>query len=327
MKKLTRSIKSQYYYLEFLLKSDSEIRYRINNLKTFIKKIDEKSVKLYFGNTIRSHNSILKYKNLGLKNGFDLFCQRKKSDTIFIFGSGPSINLISTELWNSIKKHDSIGFNYWFLHEFVPTTYLLQAPSDSLYDDISSKAFLCQSNSYKLNNTLLIARGDMVNRFRFHKTQTYKTIKETGLSISTVGEYYIHGQSSVPPNELINKMISIGCFDKNNILIPKFRSTVGMLISMSLMAGYKKIVLCGIDMNDNSHFYDNYDSDKNDDIANLLKWNNKTGKAHPHQSIGVHSVKEYIYGLQKAAQNHFSAQVFVNHESSSLYPVISKFNL
>ncbi len=40
----------------------------------------------------------------------------RKSDTVFVFGSGSSLNDITTAEWRAIEAHDTIGFN-WFVHE------------------------------------------------------------------------------------------------------------------------------------------------------------------------------------------------------------------
>ena len=58
----------------------------------------------------------------------------KTSDTIFILGSGPSINGISPERWTQIAKHDSVGFNFWPFHPFVPRMYFFESIPYDLTD-------------------------------------------------------------------------------------------------------------------------------------------------------------------------------------------------
>jgi len=41
---------------------------------------------------------------------------RRRSDTVFIFGSGASLNSLSADEWRAIEKHDTVGFN-WFVHQ------------------------------------------------------------------------------------------------------------------------------------------------------------------------------------------------------------------
>ena len=50
----------------------------------------------------------------------------KKSDTIFVLGSGWSINYVSGEEWNIVSQHDSIGFNWFCKHSFEPTWFLIR---------------------------------------------------------------------------------------------------------------------------------------------------------------------------------------------------------
>ena len=50
-------------------------------------------------------NSNVNYKIVNQKD----WKYYKTSDTIFLFGSGPSINDISTREWDIIQNHDSMG--------------------------------------------------------------------------------------------------------------------------------------------------------------------------------------------------------------------------
>jgi len=44
----------------------------------------------------------------------------KKSDTLFVLGSGESINKLGLDAWDVIKKNDTVSFKYWLIHDFVP---------------------------------------------------------------------------------------------------------------------------------------------------------------------------------------------------------------
>src|SRR4051812_26800845 len=50
----------------------------------------------------------------------------KQSDTLFVLGSGSSINQISAERWSGIAAHDTLGFNFWLYHPFVPRFYFFE---------------------------------------------------------------------------------------------------------------------------------------------------------------------------------------------------------
>ena len=66
------------------------------------------------------------YKNTNLDYthySLETLKNKKKSDTLFILGSNRSINDIPENTWMKLKDHDTLGFNYWFYHSFVPTFY------------------------------------------------------------------------------------------------------------------------------------------------------------------------------------------------------------
>src|SRR5205823_1453288 len=75
---------------------------------------------------LRRYRKVRRSLGIALLHQVDLSTY-KKSDTIFLLGSGPSINHISPDRWACIAQHDSIGFNFWVLHPFVPTLYSFEA--------------------------------------------------------------------------------------------------------------------------------------------------------------------------------------------------------
>ena len=69
-------------------------------------------------------------RQLGISSFLDLELSTvKRSDTLFILASGSSINKISLARWDAIARHDSIGFNFWPIHPFIPTMYFIEAIS------------------------------------------------------------------------------------------------------------------------------------------------------------------------------------------------------
>ena len=69
----------------------------------------------------------------------------KTSNRIYILGSGRSVLDISKKEWKEIEKHDTIGFNHWYVHEHQPTfydlSYLANKPiSSSFASDIFFKS-------------------------------------------------------------------------------------------------------------------------------------------------------------------------------------------
>jgi hypothetical protein len=82
--------------------------------------------------------------------------QGKQSDTIFILGGSESINLIDAEAWRSVAKHDSVGMNWWPVHDFVPTYYYSNYPQDEIHFDYYRKIIGSRIERYKRSIFLVI---------------------------------------------------------------------------------------------------------------------------------------------------------------------------
>lgn len=215
----------------------------LKNLKLFIKKLLPLNIYVIFLKKkkerlirrIRKYNKIEELRLEKLK-------KLKKTDTLFILGSGESINLITDEEWRVIKNNDSIGFNFWLYHEFVPTLYVYE---ESIDDEERNKIF------YEMLN--LKKEKYIKNKF------IVKSLREKFLFEKIPNE--------LKKNFLLSNEIEGLCYDKN--ILKKFlalikekneliqiRGTIIYLLGLAYILGYKKIVLCGIDLNSTSYFYD-----------------------------------------------------------------------
>src|SRR5690554_3013377 len=109
---MIQSLKSAYNVLAY-----SRVQfYSLLKLTFSIARLDIKSAFSLFYNALKSIDSVINYRNRGVKP-LIIAEESKQIDTdrkVFILGSGPSINLIKEHEWNYIKKHDSMGFNLWF---------------------------------------------------------------------------------------------------------------------------------------------------------------------------------------------------------------------
>ena len=108
---------------------------------------------------------MLKAKILAYKHGVNTIDnlnvqEYKKSDTIFIMGSGSSINTISEDQWNIISKNDSLGLNFWIIHDFIPTFYCYEEPNISgnrkkiFYDILNKKKELLSESPIIIKDLL-----------------------------------------------------------------------------------------------------------------------------------------------------------------------------
>ena len=277
-----------------------------------------------FNYTINELNGILKTNAKLASKGLghpltDEFRARKKSDTLFILGSGPSINDLSTQDIAIINQNDSIGFNFWLAHELVPKFYCFQHTSynnNALY-----KLFQHRSEEYR--NVPLIVRGSMLSSDpelceRMHRT--YFSEHE----IFLLNEYPIHSKFSGSIDGLIEYLVNLGLLDFGRMpgFTPKLRGTLGLLICFGYQMGYKRIILCGIDMRDSTHFFD---CDQYNDIRKKFALpapgvsNIATMESRKYSN---NTVSDYVAALSRFMGERGSCEIFVASKKSALSEVV-----
>jgi hypothetical protein len=287
-RKLTEANKDKYGFL-----------YTLNNLKKTYERFLE--YKKFKGNFIS--NDILKFKN---------------SDTIYILGSGPSINDIEQSHWEKIANSDSIGFNYWIIHDFIPTFYLFQLSSrpkfrKAVYD------FLKHS-SKEYSKVPFIIRGDE----GFSSTSEYLSFLGDKNEIYFLREYAIHSKCDLPTIELLFFFEAMGMLSVGTIgsCVPKIRASINLLIALCFIMGYKNIILCGIDMKNSNHFWDfgkykekavKYGIDTVSQFGNLHTFTDKKYNEFTVEDI-IYTMKDYM--------SNYGVNLYVANENTVLYPKI-----
>jgi hypothetical protein len=249
--------------------------------------------------------------------------KHKKSDTLFILGSGPSINLITDEEWKHIAECDSIGFNRWMAHDFIPTYYCVQL--------VKSKALLnllcSRSEAYK--NVPYLIRGDHFanGKMQLGEDPTLDFFKTHELYY--VREYPISSRCAINPQKLFRHAETLGMMKHGELgpMVPKWRSTIGMLMSWAYQMGYKKMILCGMDMQNNAHFW-------NDDAHAEMRAKYKLPAQVPSRSskyktnilaftdehISPNTVPIYIKGLAAWMKEKAGVETYVMKSQTILYP-------
>jgi hypothetical protein len=180
----------------------------------------------------------------------------RRKDTIFIMGSGYSINDITKEEWQHIVDvGDTLSFNNFFRGRFVPITYHISgeisgAPNYGLillnskhrrsikayYDEIFSNQY------YK--NALYFLR---------YKRDYMKAAGSTALWALFFLKAFKNKQ--VCPYRIVTLKDAILEPSDNIYSITHCGATLSDAINISYILGYKKIVLVGVDLYDRRYFW------------------------------------------------------------------------
>jgi hypothetical protein len=179
----------------------------------------------------------------------------RSSDTIFILGSAWSINEISDERWTVIGKYDSVGINFWPAHPFVPRFYhfesILRDDQPAMYEALI-KLFQRRSEDYANTVKIVTEVGRLeVRQTIFELPEGMKKNLYVGFSMPVVARNEDELRAG------IKYLRSIGAFTPHAKVAWLFKyggSVIGMM-TLAVLMGYKRIVLCGVDLNRQEYFY------------------------------------------------------------------------
>lgn len=194
----------------------------------------------------------LKYQ-ANLKTINHISTNLRKSDTLFVLGSGASINELSQKDWNNIVKYDSVGFNFWFVHDFVPSYYIYEESLDKqrnqlFYDILHEKKSLYQ-------DTVFLIKDIEVKNVSYQKIppeikHNFYLAPSISLKKPFLQEKAFHKimQKCLRFLNLLNKKSIKMLFNR--------KASIVFIITLAYYLGYKKVVLCGVDLNNNRYFFD-----------------------------------------------------------------------
>ena len=240
----------------------------------------------------------------------------------YILGSGPSITDLDAKAWERIALGSSYGFNRWFRHEFVPNYYFAQAPHGARsVDEQWAREFRTRSQAYSGCHFLL--RGDILNQGRFAKSSFGQAVLETASQVNVCSELYLMGFCEAEPANLVSTLASRELLnpDQGVSLLPKMGATLPLILAHCVRQRHDTIVLCGIDMNEETHFFDAGGLSTGAG-ATAADGGNEPIRPHPHMDRTVRNwtVKDYVLALRTFARNMYGAEVYVSSSKSALAP-------
>jgi hypothetical protein len=212
------------------------------------------SVWFFLRKTLRAEY-VRRKAGLPLLSAVDLG-QCKRSDVLFILGTGPSINQISAQRWRTISQHDTLGLNFWLYHPFVPSFYVVESSSYGGDRDTVSRRIR------EVANRRATEYGDTVKFI----TDLYQPGRQWVLDVDPVfrKNLYAAYDLQIPARTEkefeygIQYLLQKGVFDPATRIraLFKYGQSLLLLLTFAFRLRYRKVVLCGIDMNTNDHFYD-----------------------------------------------------------------------
>ena len=183
----------------------------------------------------------LKYEILDLDKG--TVYKYKRSDTLFILGSGASINNVPSWQWEMIAKHDSLGFNWFIYHPFIPTFYYVEYDRSPFFREFQKESIKRRFYDYK--NTVFFVHS------RAKKRGVHPRFMPDYFPDTPKCCYYRYPR-------LIKKHPSQPLTAEDFKKGFQVRGSLNLMLYIAYKMKYNHIVLMGVDLKHHIYFYDDY---------------------------------------------------------------------
>ena len=245
----------------------------------------------------------------------------RASDTLFVLGGAWSINDISEERWSIIGRHDSVGLNFWPVHAFVPRFFQLENIcydyQPVMYDALRG---LLQRRSEAYENTVKIVTNVEPGKRRqmvFELPEGWKKKLYLGFSMP------VAARNEEELRAGILYMRSLGAFSPRARISWFFKyggSVIGMM-TLAVLMGYKRIVLCGVDLNRQEYFYQ--DRERYPECAGWEFVSRKEMHLTTRRLPWLVPALAAVYLFKELVLDPENIELFVESGASTLYPRVS----
>lgn len=257
------------------------------------------------------------------------FDEVRTSDTVFVLGTGASINRFPEDWWKVIRRHDSIGMNFFLLHEHVPTFHVMENAGQERrklleirYARRQDYAGVPLIMKTQLSNLSLRRVGtrfdDLMALHPAVRANTYFSVDflAPGTTVSEAAASYQH-----------LRQLGFWTPKPRFTMLSKRRGSVTYIINLAVRAGYRRIVLCGVDLNHTEYFYDSRREEL--EAAGLpVPINDEIGQVHSTNDPANHpvTVSDVILAIKEVALDPAGVDLLVAADTSALHPALSLFD-
>ena len=247
----------------------------------------------------------------------DRLSRVKRTDTLFVLGSGSSINRISPARWATIARYDSIGLNFWLFHQFVPTLYYFEMVEGHEDDIIRNFTAIAGRVSARYRGTFKIA-SEFHNGLRLLEGLSAEFRENLHAHLSVPA--YIDSDRQLRTSIRLLKLAGVFAPDTPPHNLFKHAGSLSSVLCLAVKMQYRRIVLCGIDLSSPEYFY----QDRNfyPDSVHVQS----SIRTPRHESIipklyrNAYPADRIVAELKSQVLDPLGIELYVENKSSALYP-------
>lgn len=187
----------------------------------------------------------------------DELLHRRRSDTLFVLGSGPSILDLTPQQWEHIASQDTLGLNFWVYHRFVPTYLHYEVRYLGLPPHL-------EGSTHRHFQRLVAMRAD------YRKVTWLLGAEDSGLHVRLrdlpgllgmcrggAGVYFYRSRSGFTDREraLTAEDFRDAAASPEGVHPRPVAASLGVAVSLARSMGYRRIVLLGVDLGGSTYYF------------------------------------------------------------------------
>jgi hypothetical protein len=255
--------------------------------------------------------------------------EKESASTLFILGSGFSVNSMKASQFSEIRTGSSVGVNFWFFHEFIPDAYSFDAGRVPETDRGGLTTKL-QNLGAVFRRREIVSKAPAIIILRPHHLNAEDLIPvprslSSRIRVSGRANFLSASQADLA---LDIRLISEALLKRRvpRSILPDNGASVVRLVFLGLAQRFKDIVLVGVDLDDSPHFWDN--DFYREKYGSLIESISPTGGLPHATTLSENRAlgnREFIELLSAVSRENFGTKLWVSSESSSLYPRLPLF--
>jgi len=173
------------------------------------------------------------------------------ADTLFILGSGASVEDLGPENFREINSQVSVGINAWPLHHFVPDLYAFEPEPKAHTDHYRTMSLLARPD--------ILAKEPFI---LFLKPRTQIEVDQfLKIPSQLRSQTYLYGRFQPFTRDLTNlsgdlvrlvDRLTASCCP----VLPDSGASIVRMAALGLLMGFKRIVFVGVDLNNTEYFWE-----------------------------------------------------------------------
>jgi hypothetical protein len=245
---------------------------------------------------------------------------------LFILGGGASVNKIDMHQFSEIRAGYSIGINAWVSHDFVPDAYsfeadgLMEPPSREI--NAMSEALMRRAESHPETRLVLLRPK--------HAGLSHRMVKIPDVlrkKAFMYGRQNLLTRGEAPLRQDLGRLLleNSRTFSDTRAVIDNGASIVRLMV-LGMIAGFREVVLVGIDLNSSPYFWEA------DDVpSRYLKMREDYSRPQNlrHDTLETmnrpYSNLVFVQALASAAREVFGTQILLGTEGSALAGLLPSY--